>query len=118
MKKENVKKKNKHLGSSLNLFSNQAHKSGTNKLRNSCVQYLVGCSVVAGELALPVDVGALLCVGVVDDTIPRARDDLLVTGLGHELSTEDVRPVTRPYGCLNLRRVPESSVCSELQWCV
>lgn len=89
-----------------------------NKLRNPCVQYLIGCAVVAGELALPVDVGALLCVGVVDDTIPRARDDLLVTGLRHELSTEDVRPVTRPYGCLNLRRVSERRVCSKLQLCV
>lgn len=57
---------------------------------------------MAGELAQPVDVWALLCVGVVDDAITRTRDDLLVAGLRHELSTEDVGTVTRTDGGLDL----------------
>ena len=72
-------------------------------MRISVVRYLVCSTVVAGELALSVELMALLCVGGVDDAIPRAGDDLLVVGVGHELCTENVRTMTRPYGLLNLR---------------
>ena len=59
---------------------------------------------MAGELTLPVQLQTLLRVRVVDDAVPRAGDDLLVVGVGHELSAEDVGPVTRPYRLLDLRR--------------
>ena len=49
---------------------------------------------MAGELTLSVVLGTLLSVRVVDDAVARARDDLLTVGVGHELCTEDVRPMT------------------------
>lgn len=49
---------------------------------------------MAGELTLSVELGALLDVGVVDDTISGTGDDLLVVGVRHELSAEDICPVT------------------------
>lgn len=56
--------------------------------------HLVSCSVVTRELTLSVLLGALLRVGVVDDAVARARDDLLAAGVRHELGAEDVCPVT------------------------
>jgi len=49
---------------------------------------------MAGELTLLVVLGALLRVGVVDDAVSGAGDDLLVVGVGHELGAEDIRPMT------------------------
>lgn len=49
---------------------------------------------MAGELTLPVELGTLLGVGVVDDTVSGAGHDLLIVGVGHKLCTEDVCPVT------------------------
>lgn len=49
---------------------------------------------MAGELTLSVELCTLLRVGVVDDAVSRARDDLLIVGVGHELCTEDVGAVT------------------------
>lgn len=57
-------------------------------------QHLVSCSVMAGELALPVVLRTLLRVGVVDDAVSRAGDDLLIVGVRHELGAEDVCTMT------------------------
>lgn len=67
--------------------------------------HLVSCSIVACELTLSVLLGALLRVGVVDDAVAGARDDLLAAGVWHELGAEDVGPVTRADGLLDLRRL-------------
>lgn len=64
--------------------------------------HLVSCPVVARELTLSVLLGALLRVGVVDDAVAGARDDLLAAGVWHELGAEDVCPVTRADGLLDL----------------
>lgn len=64
--------------------------------------HLVSCPVVARELTLSVLLGGLLRVGVVDDAVAGARDDLLAAGVWHELGAEDVCPVTRADGLLNL----------------
>lgn len=45
---------------------------------------------MAGELILSVKLSTLLGVGVVDDAVTGAGYDLLVIGVGHELSTEDI----------------------------
>lgn len=55
---------------------------------------LISCSVMAGELTLSVVLRTLLSVGVVDDAVSRAGDDLLTVGVGHELRAEDVCPMT------------------------
>lgn len=68
------------------------------------VQYLIRCSIMAGELTLSVVLRTLLSVGVVDDAVSGAGDDLLAVGVGHELCTEDVRAMTRTYGLLDLRK--------------
>lgn len=60
----------------------------------SVLQYLISCSIMAGELTLSVVLRTLLSVGVVDDAISGAGDDLLVIGVGHELRTEDICPMT------------------------
>lgn len=49
---------------------------------------------MAGELTLSVVLRTLLSVGVVDDAVSGAGDDLLIVSVGHELSAEDIRPVT------------------------
>lgn len=49
---------------------------------------------MAGELTLSVVLRTLLSVGVVDDAVSRAGDDLLTVGVGHELRAEDVCPMT------------------------
>lgn len=59
----------------------------------SLVQYLIRCSVMASELTLSVVLSTLLSVGVVDNAVSRAGDDLLVIGVGHELSAEDICPM-------------------------
>lgn len=67
-----------------------------------CGQNLVSGSIMAGELTLPVELGALLRVRVVDDAVPGAGDYLLIVGVGHELRTEDVCTMARTYRLLNL----------------
>lgn len=57
-------------------------------------RYLIRCSIMAGELTLSVVLGTLLSVRVVDDAVAGAGDDLLTVGVGHELCTEDVCPMT------------------------
>lgn len=49
---------------------------------------------MAGELTLPVVLGTFLGVGVEDDAVPGAGDNLLTVCVGHELCAEDVCPVT------------------------
>lgn len=49
---------------------------------------------MAGELTLSVVLSTLLCVGVIDNTVSGAGDDLLIVGVRHELSTEDICPMT------------------------
>lgn len=48
---------------------------------------------MTGELALSVELGTLLCVGVKDDAIAGAGHDLLVVGLRYELCAEDIGTV-------------------------
>lgn len=78
------------------------------RARNACPQdlspvlYLISCSIMTSELTLSVLLGALLCVGVVDDAVSGARDDLLTIGVWHELGAEDVCPMTRTDGLLDL----------------
>lgn len=57
-------------------------------------QHLISGSIMAGELTLSVVLGTLLSVGVVDDAVSRAGDNFLIVGVGHELRTEDVCPMT------------------------
>lgn len=57
---------------------------------------------MAGELTLPVVLGTLLRVGVVDDAVSGAGHDLLIVSVGHELGAEDVRPMARADGLLDL----------------
>lgn len=59
----------------------------------SLPSYLIRCSVMAGELALPVVLWTFLGVGVEDDAVSGAGDDLLTVCVGHELCAEDVRPM-------------------------
>lgn len=56
--------------------------------------YLISCSIMASELTLSVVLRTLLGVGVVDDAVSGAGDNLLTVGVGHELCTEDVCPMT------------------------
>ena len=77
----------------------------------SPVQYLISCPIVTGELALSVELRTLLSVGVVDDAVSRAGDDLLIVGVRHELRTEDVCPMTWTYGLLNLETSKYQTVC-------
>lgn len=56
--------------------------------------YLISCSIMAGELTLSVVLRTLLSVGVVDDAVSGAGDNLLTVGVGHELCTKDVCPMT------------------------
>lgn len=65
---------------------------------------------MAGELTLSVVLWTLLGVGVVDDAVSGAGDDLLIVGVRHELCTEDVCTMTRAYRLLDLRKE------SELGW--
>lgn len=74
--------------------------------------YLICSSVVAGHLALPVDVWTLLCVCVEDDAISRTRHNLLVVRVGHKFRTENVGPVTRPNCCSDLmKKVMNAKIC-------
>lgn len=70
---------------------------------------------MAGELTLSVVLGALLSVGVVDDAVSGAGHDLLTVGVGHELCAEDVRPMTRAYGLLDLQKETRNRVMAGYQ---
>lgn len=57
-------------------------------------QYLISCSIMAGELTLSVVLRTLLSVSVVDDAVSGAGNDLLIVSVGHEFSAEDICPMT------------------------
>lgn len=59
---------------------------------------------MAGKLTLSVVLWTLFSVGVVDNAISGAGDDLLIVGVGHELCTEDVCTMTWTYRLLNLKK--------------
>lgn len=65
--------------------------------------YLISSAIVAGELALPVDFLALLCVCVENDAISWAGHYLLIISVGHELCAEDVGPVSWTNSRLDLQ---------------
>lgn len=64
--------------------------------------YLICCSVMAGELTLSVVLWTFLGVGVEDDAVSRAGDDLFTVCVGHELCAEDVCSMTWAYRLLDL----------------
>lgn len=72
--------------------------------RVSLLWHLICCSVMAGELTLPVVLGTLLGVGVEDDAVSGAGDDLLTICVGHELCAEDVCPMTWAYWVFDLQK--------------
>lgn len=59
---------------------------------------------MAGELTLSVVLWTLLGVGVEDDAVSGAGDDLLTICVGHELCAEDVCPMTWAYWVFDLQQ--------------